>query len=59
MKRADYGTIEVTRLLRLTAELDSKARDAADAEGINLTEWWRRAGLLALRRRARQQRKAS
>jgi hypothetical protein len=48
-QRALRGSIEARLLLRLPDDLDKAARKAAKRQGVSVTEWWRRAGLRALR----------
>lgn len=46
--RAHRGSVEATYLLKLPAELDQRVRDAAEADGLSLAEWWRQAAIARL-----------
>lgn len=48
---AQYGTVQASRLINLSPEMDKQARAAAKAEGVTISEWWRRAAQKALKKR--------
>lgn len=56
MSRAKKGSIGTEWVFRLSIDLDTTAREAAAAEGLNVSEWWRRAGERELERKARSDR---
>jgi predicted HicB family RNase H-like nuclease len=46
--KRNTGAAEAKFLLRVSDDLDKRARKAAKREGISLTEWYRRAAEAAL-----------